>query len=883
MALFDHQSVSSKHNAVEFFRRFGTLLATFVLFGLGAFAIYKALHGISVTDVISHVKHTSSVSISLAILATIGGYAALVGYDWSALRFVGKSIPLPTVALGSFTAYALSNSVGLAILSGGAVRYRFYRGLGLTLADIAVVSTYCAMAFGVGVTVVGFAALAWHPAALENIVPLSASTIRILAITLFVFMTGAITWSSLARHSIGFGRFSIAMPPPRDAAFQILFSLLDIVFAATTLYILLPADASASIPFATFVAVFAAAAVAAVLSHVPGGIGVFEAVILGAFALVPSQTAGIAAALLTYRFIYYLLPLLVGILILVTVEIRGKTKALIAPAGKTPGALSVLSSLTSLIPGLTAVLTFIAGAILILNGIVPIPKAILDELQPAVPFSVFELSNIVMGIAGGILIVVANGLRARARNALYTAIVILVLAIVSLILQQLDFDLVLGLAFLAVILWLSRERFDRRTPVSDGQHSLASFALWAAFSICVVLFFLFAHQDAEYSHSRWWEFAFDANMPRALRIAGISISVSLFALLYLALRPRTGSSASNLNVDVELLHLIISNQDDPDANFALTGDKSFLLAAKGDAFIMYGQIGRSFVALGPPVGQEASTEALIDEFVSAAEQANCRPAFYQIAGDDLARFVDAGFVPSKLGEEAVVDLTTFSLDGPERRKLRQAYNRAARDGIRMEVVSPPHSAEFISELKAISDQWLNEKNMREKRFSLGRFDEAYLQNFRIAVVRSESGIVAFANIFQTSSRKIATIDLMRHASHSPSGTMDFLFVALMLALTEEGFQQFSLGMAPLSGLGSSRHPKIWDRVAGSVSRLGGHFYNFEGLRDYKDKFAPEWRSRYLMTWGGMDPLLVANDVNALVSGGLRGAITRHEKKKEDQK
>ena len=323
----DSQSIPAKQRTAAFLWKFGPLLATFILFGLGAFAVYDALHGISLSDVISRIKLTPTHSLILAVLATAGGYAALIGYDWSALRYVGKGVPLPTLSLGSFTAYALSNSIGLAVLSGGAVRYRFYRGLGLSLADITVVSTYCAMAFGIGVTVIGFAAIAWHPAAMEHFVPLSVDTIRVTALAAFAAVTIGVAWSSIARHPIGFGRFRFVMPPPRDAAFQILFSLLDIIFAAATLYILLPSGASAVVTFPTFVAVFAAAAVAAVLSHVPGGVGVFEAVILGAFATVSDQAAGIAAALLVYRIIYYLLPLMAGVLILVGVEIRGKSSA----------------------------------------------------------------------------------------------------------------------------------------------------------------------------------------------------------------------------------------------------------------------------------------------------------------------------------------------------------------------------------------------------------------------------------------------------------------------------------------------------------------------------------------------------------------------------
>ncbi len=171
----------------------------------------------------------------------------------------------------------------------------------------------------------------------------------------------------------------------------------------------------------------------------------------------------------------------------------------------------------------------------------------------------------------------------------------------------------------------------------------------------------------------------------------------------------------------------------------------------------------------------------------------------------------------------------------------------------------------------MSDNWLLHKNTREKAFSLGRFDPDYLSRFPIAVVRSGEEIVAFANILTAGGRE-ATIDLMRFTEEAPAGTMEFLFISVILKLQERGFDGFSLGTAPLIGLDRARHKRLWDHLGGAVSTFGGRFYNFEGLRDYKNKFQPQWEPRYMATWGGMDPLLVAADVNSLVSGGLAGSI-----------
>jgi phosphatidylglycerol lysyltransferase len=141
-------------------------------------------------------------------------------------------------------------------------------------------------------------------------------------------------------------------------------------------------------------------------------------------------------------------------------------------------------------------------------------------------------------------------------------------------------------------------------------------------------------------------------------------------------------------------------------------------------------------------------------------------------------------------------------------------------------------------LKEISDEWLTSKSTREKGFSLGRFDEQYLRHFSHAIVRDrENRIVAFANVWNGNGRELS-IDLMRYRSDAPHGVMEYLCVALMLWGAERGFERMSLGMAPLSGLVTNAMAPLWNRVGGLLYRHGENFYNFQGLRRYKDKFDP---------------------------------------------
>ncbi|MFN4159737.1 MAG: phosphatidylglycerol lysyltransferase domain-containing protein [Gemmobacter sp.] len=247
-------------------------------------------------------------------------------------------------------------------------------------------------------------------------------------------------------------------------------------------------------------------------------------------------------------------------------------------------------------------------------------------------------------------------------------------------------------------------------------------------------------------------------------------------------------------------------------------------------------------------------------------------------GEDVPLMLELGLALHKMGEEAVVDLTRFALDGPERKKLRAAHARAARDGLTMEIVRPPHAPALIEALRAISDDWLQAKGAREKGFSVGRFDPVWLGRWPLALVRHQGRIVAFANILQTDSRAMATIDLMRHAEGAPAGTMDFLFTDLMLRLKAEGYRAFSLGMAPLSGLAPERSRRLWDRFGALIYSHGRNFYNFEGLRAFKDKFHPDWRPRYLAAPSALPPLLTLADAARLIAGkrGNGSAAVRPE-------
>jgi phosphatidylglycerol lysyltransferase len=243
------------------------------LFAVGLYALYHLLKPVNSAEVAAQIKATPVATLAAALGATAIGYVALIFYDWFGLRFIGKTLDRGIVALGGFLGYAFGNTIGVSVVSGGAVRYRIYSAVGLNTFEVAAVSGYIAVALGTGLTLVGVAAIAFHPGAVGTLLPYAPSTIQLVAAGITVLAVAVIGWMSVSQRSLRIRGHELHLPPPADLVGQLIVTLIDIAAASFALWVLLPAGKP---DFATFVAVYAAATMIGVLSHVPGGIGVFE-------------------------------------------------------------------------------------------------------------------------------------------------------------------------------------------------------------------------------------------------------------------------------------------------------------------------------------------------------------------------------------------------------------------------------------------------------------------------------------------------------------------------------------------------------------------------------------------------------------------------------
>ena len=314
------------------------------------------------------------------------------------------------------------------------------------------------------------------------------------------------------------------------------------------------------------------------------------------------------------------------------------------------------------------------------------------------------------------------------------------------------------------------------------------------------------------------------------------------------------------------------------AHLLFLGDKFLLWSPDRKAFIQYGKIRDRLMALGDPCGDPNAFDAAIIAFRDYADRHDLTPCFYEVSETHMHRYHDAGFALFKLGETAVVELGAFTTAGKRGETLRHSVNRARRAGAEFELLDQPLGDALWPQLRAISDAWLEARGAAEKGFSLGNYDEAYLRRSPIAVVRVNEHVVAFANLTPDyGSHAELSIDLMRYRPDAPPGTMDYLFVELIQYAQAQGYQYFNLGMAPLGGVGETRYARASEKVARLAFEYGKRFYNYKGLRSFKEKFHPQWRSAYL-AYPVLTPLpTLLMDSAALIAGGYRRIFFRSDR------
>jgi phosphatidylglycerol lysyltransferase len=764
----------------------------------------------------------------LAVCFAAGSYLALTIPDALALHVIGKHLGARRTMTAALMATAVGNNLGVAAVSGGSIRYRLYSAMGLPAADIGWLVGFCSLTFALGAMTLGGLSLTLEAGSSATLIHLRPEPARIVGVTLLALVVAYTGFAAFRRRSLTLGSWSLAIPSLPTAVVQVLAGCLDLLCAGATLYVLLPEGHGVS--YAAFAGLYVLAVTGGTLSNVPGGLGVFESAIV---ALLPQVDApAVLGSVLVYRVIYYLVPFSLALIGLVVNEARLRRHEL-GRAG-----VLVRNSIAFVAPQAVAVAVFIAGVMLLFSGALPATPARLARLSEVVPSPLLEASHLAGSTVGVLLLLVANGLYRRLDGAWHAAMWLLAAGIGASILKGFDYEEALVLSIVVVVLWIGRDRFDRPASLLHSRFS-RSWIVAVALAIGASIFVgLLAFRHVPYRDELWWEFARDQDAPRMLRASLLVVLIGGAAALWRLLQPVRPARTTSSPADLATAADIAARSPQSNAQLVLLGDKQLLFDDSREAFVMYRVSGRSWIAMGDPVGPAARQQELVWRFRESCDRYGTWPVFYEVAESTLPLYIDAGLSLSKLGEEARVPLAEFSLEGSRRAALRQSHRKAERQGTRFSIVPPSALAPLLDTLQRVSDDWLTTKHVAEKGFSLGFFDRDYLLRCPCAVVECQGRIVAFANLWAGRDLEECSVDLMRHTRDAPGATMDFLMVEMMLWARTQGYRYFNLGMAPLSGLEQHRLAPLWHRTGALIYQYGEDFYNFEGLRQYKQKYLP---------------------------------------------
>ncbi len=290
--------------------------------------------------------------------------------------------------------------------------------------------------------------------------------------------------------------------------------------------------------------------------------------------------------------------------------------------------------------------------------------------------------------------------------------------------------------------------------------------------------------------------------------------------------------------------------------YKLMPDKSFIFSATRNSLVAYKTSLGVAIGLGDIVGNKDELPEFLKSYVAWCHENGWTVAFLQTGEELLSLYKGNSLSALKVGEDAVVDLDKFAAETCKKKDFKSRVKKSEKDGFSLQLLKPPHTAELINQLEEVSNEWLSLPGRRERCFSLGMFDRECLKHENIYAVKSGDGkIIAFVNQVRSYAKGEASIDLMRHRHEVPNGTMDYLFVKLLLALHEAGFKRFNLGLAALSGVGESADANMHEKAVHQIYEHMNRFFSYKGLRNYKNKFAPDWESRYLIYEGGTPGLL----------------------------
>ncbi|KGM97533.1 lysyl transferase [Clostridium novyi A str. 4552] len=792
-------------------------------------------------------------------------------YDYFVVKHLKYNLSIKKILKISWISNTFNNFLGFAGLTGSGLRTVFYKKEDIEAEEAIYINSLVNPA-----TLVGLSILAWL--GVFNIITIKPILFlhKFLWFAIIGFQIYIIIYLLLFKIPWLKSEFlskDTSVKEPKKVRIGLIFvSILEWVIAGSFIWFISYFFTN-HITYGEALGVITVAGAAGIISLLPGGIGAFDLVCARGLQLMGTTPNEAVAILIIYRMFYYIIPWFLGVIL----SLRDMREVL--PTTVIPRTLSNwqkvwvknYKEISDFGVIALSVLVFLCGVVLLASAAVPSVSQRVKIISKLTSFTFMRFSHRVSIIIGVMLVVLSKGIRDHLKRAYSLTIVLLLVGSLFTFTKGLDYEEAIFLLIVAALLRFSRKGYYRESAPVKG---FTVFFMILVSAISIGLYAMLGHSIS---------FAFTGfrNGPKVFEIfitrkqftcnaIYAFILAWIILTIYFILKPKRPFDIKVSDEDIYRLKEFLEKYEGNYLTHLLfMRDKNFYWAQEGKVLISYANIRDKLVILGDPIGDEEYFQKAIEEIQIFADRYALYPVFYQVSEKYITTYHENGYYFFKLGEEAVVDLEKFNLEGKKRKDLRLVRNRFEKENMEFDILEPPFSREIMEKLKKISDEWLNGR--KEKGFSLGAFDKEYINSAPVAILKdTDKEIIAFATMMpKYDNGKTISIDLMRFTKDAPNGTMDALFLKIMLWSKDNGYKYFNLGMAPLSNVGVAPFAHKQEKLAKLVYKFGNYWYSFSGLRRYKEKFTPNWESKFLAYPQFMSLPTLLIDLAFLVSKGRK--------------
>lgn len=816
---------------------FVVFILIFVIYGIA-----REAKTIDFAQTIMIIRNLSASYILLLVLLGLIAVSSITLYDFIITKYLDIQIRALTVFNVAFIASVVNNISGLGGLTGVSIRSVFFKKGAKDIDEIIDYNLLLVPATAIGLAVMALISLIEY----RYISPILMEY-RILFLALIGFFIYLIIYFFIDRIFYRFKKVE-GIEFNRDRTMVKLKLLIASIVEWTLAYsvfLMIIRLFSRDISAYAILGIFTLGSIAGIISMLPGGVGSFDLVALIGLQNMGIPLENIMASLILYRFFYYILPLILGVVFTLLVQIVNKSSSVnILHIDRFQGIFDRTSGFTNI---LLSILVFCSGAVLLISALVPGISERIKLAAKLMSFPTLQLSHQISITVGVLLITISKDIAMKVKRAYRFTWWLLLLGGIFTFLKGFDYEEAVFLVGVLILLRMSKKSFYRKSTPFDWFWTLISsiFAL-----VGVIIYFKLSHviiMDFLETHHFKTLFTrgFTNFRPNGLITYG---SFVVFLVIRELTKEKIIEDSRYETLDEDRVTEFLKDKGGSfTAHLLYLNDKHIYWASSNEVIIGFEVSSNVVVVLGDPIGNSQYFGEAIEEFRDFVDEYGYKVVFYGVSDEFLPMYYDHGYYFFKLGETALVDLEEFDISSSKNRDFRNVLSRFKRDGYYFEFKYIDNiDDELYRELQDISNEWLEGRS--EIGFSLGFMDRRYLEHSPLAFIRKvdTDEIIAFASLMpKYDDNQSMSMDLMRFKKEVPNNTMTFLILNIILSLKDKEYKIFNLGMAPLSNVGENPNSHFREKLAHLVFKYGNNIYGFKGLKNYKNKFRPTWASRYL--------------------------------------